>query len=194
VRELAELVLASASPRRRELLAALGLPVRVVPSGVDEGALPGRTPLAVAEHWARAKAEAVAAREPRSIVLAADTVVDLDGTALGKPRDDAEAAEMLRRLSGRTHAVHTAYVLVDGATRSARASTTHVRFHALAADEIAAYVATGDGRDKAGAYGIQGRGATLVEAIAGDFYTVMGFPIALFARDLRAFGYRLPSA
>jgi septum formation protein len=194
--QLFEIVLASVSPRRRELLLSLGLHVIVVPSEIDEGSRPGYQPRELAEFHAGAKAESVAAREPKAVILAADTVVDLDGLALGKPHDPAEAAQMLRSLAGREHLVHTAFSLVDGPSgrRLAESVTTRVRFYPLAPEEIEAYVATGDPMDKAGAYGIQGRGATLVERIDGDFYTVMGLPLGRVVRGLQRLGYALPAA
>ena len=194
MRELHEIVLASVSPRRRELLASLGLRVIVVPSEIDEGHRQGFRPPELAQLHADAKAQAVAARELAHVILAADTVVDLDGVSLGKPRDRAEAAAMLGRLAGREDLVHTAYALVDppGGRRLAETVTTRVRFYPLGQDEIDAYVATGDPLDKAGAYGIQGRGAALVERIDGDFYTVMGLPLGRVVRGLESLGYALP--
>ncbi|GAC1300456.1 MAG: Maf family protein [Vulcanimicrobiaceae bacterium] len=198
MRELTSVVLASASPRRYELLKALGLTIRVVPSAIDEGDLPGYGPRELAAFYAGAKADVVAARESAAVIVAADTVVDVDGVSFGKPADAADAAWMLRTLSGRRHLVHTAYVVVDTA-RHARIAATHstrVSFAALSAGDIAAYVASGESMDKAGAYGIQGRGAALVERIDGDFYTVMGFPLGDFVRRLPDLDYRLagPSA
>jgi septum formation protein len=194
MRELHEIVLASVSPRRRELLESLGLRVIVVPSEIDEGNRQGFRPLELAQLHADAKAQAVAARELAHVILAADTVVDVDGVSLGKPRDRDEAAAMLGRLAGREHLVHTAYSLVDlpGGRRLAETVTTRVRFYSLGQDEIDAYVATGDPLDKAGAYGIQGRGAALVERIDGDFYTVMGLPLGRVVRSLESLGYALP--
>ena len=193
-RVISTLVLASLSPRRRELLAGIGVGVDVVPSLYREMDLPGTSPLDLARAHARGKALDVHSRRPDAFVVGADTVVDLDGTALGKPRDPADAALILRALSGRTHLVHTAFAIADGGDVIERVSTTEVRFYPLAQDEIEQYVASGDPMDKAGAYGIQGRGATLVERIEGDFYTVMGFPLALFERTLRARGVRLAAA
>jgi septum formation protein len=193
VRELRGVILASASPRRRELLAALGLRVLVMPTSVDESAAPGIAPAELAELHARTKADAALARIGKNVMIAADTVVDLDGKAFGKPSDPLHARSMLSALSGREHLVHTAFVVVDGATgeRLERRSSTRVRFVPLGSDEIDAYVATGEPLDKAGAYGIQGRGAALIESIDGDFYTVMGFPLGLFVRSLPLVGLRL---
>jgi septum formation protein len=193
MRELHAVLLASASPRRYELLTSLGLDVRVLPSEVDEGDRPGYAPRDLAAFYAAAKADAVAAREPGNVVIAADTVVDLDGVALGKPVDAADAERMLSALSGRAHVVHTAYVVMDDSTRRiARTLSTNVRFAPLSADTRRRYIATGDPFDKAGAYGIQGRGAALVERIEGDYHTVMGFPLGDFVRELGEMGYVLP--
>jgi septum formation protein len=192
---LDRLVLASISPRRLDLLRSLGLEVTVCPSGYDEPSLPDVPPPEVAALHARAKAVAVARERPRDVIVAADTVVDLDGQSLGKPSDAAEASRMLRLLSGREHRVHTAFTLiVPGHAPVEETTTTRVRFYPLRDDEIAEYVATGEPMDKAGAYGIQGAAAALVEGIDGDFYTVMGFPLARFVRALRRLGFRLPVA
>jgi septum formation protein len=195
IHELSTIVLASVSPRRYELLSSLGLEVRVVKSEVDEGERPGYAPRELAALHASSKAAAVAFRETSAFIVAADTVVDLDGISLGKPRDRAEASSMLRSLSGREHVVHTAYVVHDTArgTTMSGSRSTRVRFAKLDASVIATYVATGEPMDKAGAYGIQGRGAALVEAIDGDFYTVMGFPLGDFVRRLGELGYALPA-
>ncbi|HUA08545.1 MAG TPA: Maf family protein [Candidatus Acidoferrales bacterium] len=191
-----QIVLASASPRRRELLQSLGLAVRVEPSGYGEPDDPAVTPRELAVRHAAAKARDVQARFPRDLVVAADTVVDVDGRSLGKPRDAGEAALMLKTLSGRTHEVHTAYAIAlpDRGELVEDAATTQVRFYRLDDDEIAAYVATGEPMDKAGGYGIQGGAAALVAGIDGDFYTVMGFPLARFIRTLRRLGFSLPAA
>jgi septum formation protein len=193
---LDSIVLASASPRRLELLRSLGLAVQVEPSSYDEPDDPSIAPSALAIRHAAAKARDVQARFPDELVVAADTVVDVDGAALGKPRDPAAAAAMLRTLSGREHAVHTAFAIAFPGRRDLiqECSSTRVRFYPLADDEIEAYVATGESMDKAGAYGIQGRAAALVASIDGDFYTVMGFPLARFVRSLRRLGFTLPAA
>ncbi len=190
---LARIVLASASPRRYELLRSLGLEVEVVPSGYEEPALDGVTPEELASLHAAAKLRAVQAWRAGSAILAADTVVDLDGTALGKPDDPAGAARMLVSLSGREHRVHTAFALaLPGLPALHERVTTRVRFYRLTPAEIDEYVATGEPLDKAGGYGIQGRAASLVEAIEGDFYTVMGLPLARFIRAVRRSGFTLP--
>jgi septum formation protein len=193
MRALSAVVLASASPRRRELLSSLGLDVVVRPTGAEEGERPGLAPLELARAHARSKAEILMAQGFAGLGITADTVVDIDGRALNKPADEREARTMLRALSGREHLVHTAYVLCDGedGRRLERSRTTRVRFYPLDDATIDAYVATGEPMDKAGAYGIQGRGATLVESIDGDFYTVMGFPLGDFVQTIAAFGYAL---
>lgn len=192
-RVINSVVLASQSPRRLELLRSLGLDVSVVPSSYHEPDRPELTPRELAIAHAREKCAGVAARcSPDDVVVAADTVVDVDGTAYNKPRDAADAARMLRDLSGRTHTVHTAMsVRVAGAIHEV-CESTRVTFFELAPEEIERYVRSGEPMDKAGAYGIQGYAATLVERIDGDFYTVMGFPVARFAKLLARLGFLLP--
>lgn len=166
-------VLASASPRRRDLLAWVGRSFDVRPTDVDESWIPGEPPADAAERLARAKAEAAGGP-----ALAADTVVHRDGRPYGKPEDDAEAARFLRELSGVWHQVTTGVAArgTDGHVHSARV-TTDVRFRALSDAEIEAYVRTGEPRDKAGAYGIQGVGGALVAELRGSWTNVMGLPL-----------------
>jgi septum formation protein len=173
------------------LLASLGLHVTVVPSSYDERPLPELAPREVAIVHARGKAAGAATSA--DLIVAADTVVDCDGEALGKPVDVADARAMLRRLSGRWHEVHTAFVLRNdpAALRAEGIVSTRVRFAELSEAAVAAYAASGDGLDKAGAYGIQGAAATLVERIEGDYFAVVGFPLAAFARALPAVGFTL---
>ena len=177
-------MLASASPRRADLLRAAGYPFVVRPTGVDESILPGETAYAHVCRLADAKA-AAAASAPGEVVLGADTVVVVDGLILGKPADDAEAAAMLRRISGRSHVVLTGVTLRLGPrTRSAVARTV-VHFTHLAEEDLAWYVASGEPRDKAGAYGVQGLASRFVERIEGSYANVVGLPVALVARLLR---------
>jgi septum formation protein len=184
------LVLASASPRRKQLLEMLGIPVRVVPSHIPEVPGADEAPLAYAARLAREKAENVARTTGAPLVLGADTTVVLDRHLLEKPRDAADAVRMLETLQGRTHEVVTAIALVaDGAVRSA-VDVTRVTFRAADADYLRAYVATGEPMDKAGAYGIQGYGAALVERIEGDFFGVMGLPVRLVLQLLEEAGHR----
>jgi septum formation protein len=181
------LVLASASPRRSEILRSLGVPFTARPVDIPEEPLPGETAEAAAVRLAAEKAAVAALRDPDAWVLAADTLVFLDGAILGKPRDDADAAAMLRQLSGRDHGVVTAVHLRRGdAPGRGVAELSRVRFAPLEAEEIAWYVATGEPRDKAGAYGVQGLGARFIDEIHGSFTNVMGLPARAVYRLLRA--------
>ena len=190
------LILASGSPRRRELLGELGVPFAVDVSDADETADPVPSAADQAMSLAERKARAVVARRHEGLVLGADTIVVLDGELLGKPEDDADAHRMLRRLSGRPHEVVTGLALVDAATgeiaRSAVTSTVHMR--RLGDDEIAAYVATGEPRDKAGAYAIQGTGSALISALDGCFTNVVGLPLCETATLLARLGVAIPAA
>jgi septum formation protein len=173
------------------LLASLGVHVTVVASTYVEEPLAGIAPAEFAVLHARGKAAGATAAD--RLIVAADTVVDVDGDALGKPADTAEAIEMLTRLGGRWHTVHTAFALRDDVTGVSLVElvSTRVKFADLDTKTIAAYAASGDGMDKAGAYGIQGFAATLVERIDGDYFTVVGFPLGAFARALPRVGYSL---
>lgn len=187
---MSRLILASASPRRKELLDLLGVEYRVEPSRYEEQ-MPERHPHpgVLAVHLAEAKAAETASRvEPGSVVVGADTLVALGDRLFGKPRDRADAVRMLTELSGRSHEVVTGVALLVGARRRLFWSRTEVVFHALTASEIEAYVDTGEPMDKAGAYAIQGFGAVLISEIRGDYATVVGFPIARVARALAAEG------
>lgn len=182
------LILASRSPRRRRLLEQIGMAFHVDASDVDEVAPHDMGPRGVAETLARRKAEDVAARQPASLTLGADTIVVLDGDILGKPADAREAYEMLRRLSDHTHVVYTGIALVHPPTGRVRtvSEATSVTFGEMDDEEISAYVASGSPMDKAGAYGIQDdRGALFVERIDGDFYNVVGLPLRRLYRTLR---------
>jgi len=167
-------ILASASPRRRELLTLIGIRHEVRPADIDESLLAGEMPAGHAERLARAKAHTIAGREPDAVVIAADTIVVVDGDVLGKPADKAVAHAMLRRLSGRTHTVLTAIAVARASRTESAVESVDVTFRALTDDEINAYIATGEPMDKAGAYGIQGYGATIVERVDGDYFSVMG--------------------
>ena len=184
----ARMILASESPRRRELLAAVGVPFRVVPSGVDEIPLSGESPSRFVRRAALDKGGAVAKLYPSSFVLSADTIVVADGRILGKPRDRAEARRMLSRLAGREHRVYTAICLLcrDRGFRDIGTEVTRVRFRPLTAAEVAAYARTGECDDKAGAYAAQGAGMLLIDRVAGSFSNVVGLPmtrvVAMLAR------------
>lgn len=186
--------LASASPRRSELLRQIGVRFEVRPADIGEEQAAGEAPEAYVVRLAAAKAEAVWAAVIRDAVpravLAADTAVVLDGEVLGKPQDTAEAASMLERLSGRSHRVLTAVALRDDRGVETLLSATEVRFRATTAAERLQYCATGEPFDKAGGYGIQGLGSVLVDGIEGDFFAVMGLPIARMISLFRALGWR----
>lgn len=173
-------MLASGSPRRHELLALLGVAFRVVVPDVDETPQPGETPRQLVARLAATKAEAAVG----AIVLAADTVVDVDGVVLGKPTDTADATRMLAALSGRDHEVHTGVAVRRNGRTVIEVVTTTVRFVALTPSAIGHYVATGEPMDKAGAYAIQGAGGAFVESIAGSPSNVVGLPLATVARML----------
>ena len=189
-----ELILASASPRRAELLRMLGLTFRVVPSGFEERH-EGRTgdPARLVKALALGKAEEVAAEVGRGLVLGADTVVILAGGILEKPADPAGARAMLQRLSGRWHEVYTGVALLEAERKEFRVGheRTRVKFRRLDPEEIEAYIRTGEPLDKAGAYGIQGLGAILVERIEGCYTNVVGLPLTRVALMLREFGWRI---
>lgn len=183
--------LASVSPRRRQLLGQLGLAYEPVAVNVDETPVEGETGDDYVCRLALAKARAAAPRDfLRGVVLAADTAVVLDGEILGKPVDEADGRRMLTRLAGRTHEVFTAAAALDGEREEVAISRTSVRFRAISASEFAAYWASGEPRDKAGAYGIQGLGAIFVAEIHGSYSGVMGLPLFETARMLESFGYR----
>jgi len=175
----ARLILASESPRRRELLSAVGVPFRVLPSGVDETPRPGEPPARFARRAALDKGRWVAARHPGAFVLAADTIVVAGGKILGKPGSRADARRMLSFLAGREHKVYTAVCLLCAAKGFEDVGTevSRVRFRALTPSEIAAYARTGEGDDKAGAYAAQGAGMLLIDRVAGSFTNVVGLPM-----------------
>ncbi len=180
-------ILASASPRRAELLALAGLRFVICAPEVDESPLPGEEPRATALRLAADKAEAVARKDPAACVIAADTIVVApEGAPLGKPLDPEDAARMLRLLSGQEHRVITGVCLRRGELVRCFAQETAVRFYALTEGEIAQYIRSGEPMDKAGAYGIQGRGGLFVEGITGDYYNVVGLPVARLMRELAA--------
>ena len=195
------LVLASASPRRRDLLLQAGYCFEVHPAHIPEDPLPGEEPIAYVTRLAREKAEAVYRALARSTncetlcldgqplaVLGADTTVTLDNAILGKPEDAADAARMLRLLSGRTHRVITGVALVTAERVEVAAEVTAVRFLALSEEDIAEYIATGEPMDKAGAYGIQGRAARWIPRIEGCYFNVVGLPLALVSSLLESCG------
>ena len=180
--------LASVSPRRRELLTQIGVPHLVTGAHIDESVHPGERPHDYVQRMARTKAQTVWEQDLSLPVLGADTTVVLDGKVFGKPADRADALRMLSLLSGRTHDVLTAVALASKEGLAMRVNVSAVRFRALAADEIAAYWQTGEPRDKAGAYAIQGLGAVFIESLTGSFSGVMGLPLFETSELLRAAG------
>jgi septum formation protein len=193
------IVLASASPRRQELLRNAGIPFTFCPANIPEIPLVGEGPRECAQRLAREKALAVFLRYPASPVLGADTIVVVDGEILGKPRDEADAMRMLRLLSGRTHQVTTGVCLVGPSLETGnqkletgfedtRSETTQVTMTALTDDDIHSYVATGEPMDKAGAYAIQGMASRWIPRIDGDYFNVVGLPVALVHRMLQEHG------
>ena len=186
-------VLASQSPRRRDLLTLVGITHEVAPADIDERALPEEAPAAHAERLAREKAHVAAISAPDAVVIAADTIVVIDGLILGKPRDAEDARRMLGLLQGRTHTVLTALAVARGERLESTVENVAVTFRTLDDERIAGYIATGEPMDKAGAYGIQGYGATIVERIDGDYFAVMGLALGrlleLLARVHVAYGF-----
>jgi septum formation protein len=181
-----QVVLASASPRRRELLRLVGIEHTVIPPDIDEAHPPGEAPAVYAERLAREKAGAIDRDDV--VVIGSDTIVVVDGDVLGKPSDPEQAVAMLRRLSGRAHVVMTGVAVAWRGRMSSGVEEVSVTFRALSDDEIRRYVETGEPMDKAGAYGIQGFGATIVDRVDGDYFAVMGLPLNRLVRLCRALG------
>ena len=184
-----KIILASQSPRRRELLERMGITgFKVIPARGEEIAARSLTPDQLVEELSRRKCAEVAALRPKDLIIAADTVVATNNRVLGKPRSEEDAARMLATLSGRLHTVYTGVtVSLEGKAITSHEMTS-VRFRTLTQADIIRYIATGEPMDKAGAYGIQGYGCTLVESISGDYYNVMGLPVCRLARMLARFG------
>lgn len=179
------IILASASPRRRELLSQVGVQFTVKTADIDETPLPGEDHRTYTRRLAEAKARVILNSNPDSIVIGADTTVTLDGDLLGKPLDAADAARMLQRLQGRTHQVSTGVAVLSHSQTLVHVETTDVVVAPMSAEDIRAYVATGEPMDKAGAYGIQGHFAQWIPRIEGDYFNVVGLPLAAVARLLR---------
>jgi septum formation protein len=187
---LPSLVLASQSPRRAELLGKLGLAFDVRPADIDESYIDHEMPADHAERLAREKALTIALGDPDAVVIGSDTIVVLGSDVLGKPRDSDEAVQMLLRLSGREHEVYTGVAVAHGGRVESELERVRVRFRQLDRSDCEAYVATGEPMDKAGAYGIQGFGSALVEAVDGDYFAVMGLPVVRTLKLLERFGWR----
>lgn len=188
------IILASASPRRREILKKTGLKFTVDASSDDEVLKPGLKPRALARLLSLEKAQAVAARHRNALILSADTFIFFEGEVLGKPHTKEEALRMLRRLNNRVHTVITGFTIIDtkSGKKISRSAVTKVSFRRLTMKEIASYVASGEPLDKAGGYAIQGMGAVLVRKIEGDFFNVVGLPLDMVIQNLKEFGVNVP--
>ena len=185
--KIPEIILASASPRRQELLKYIVPEFSIIPADIDE-TLPDDIPAEeAAEFLAVKKAKHISEKNPAGIVIGSDTVVVIDGEILGKPKDTADAERMLRKLSGKTHSVITGVCISCGNFSDSFSCRTFVKFFPLTDEEIHGYIATGEPMDKAGAYGIQGKGCLLAESIDGDFFNVVGLPASLLKRHLEKF-------
>ena len=186
-----DLILASASPRRRELMGYFGLPFDIVPAAGPETPPAGADAAHTAEALALAKAKEIAESHPGAVVIGADTVVEIEGVILGKPKDEEDARRMLRMLSGREHRVYTGLAVIYGDKIESCAECTRVHFRPMTGAEIDDYIATGEPMDKAGAYGYQGRAGMYVEKIEGDFFNVVGLPLCLLGNMLSEAGVKL---
>ena len=182
-----KLILASGSPRRRELLSLYTRDFEVCASAFDEGSVQAASPAALAGALARGKCLAVSALRPGRLVVGSDTVVELDGEVFGKPKDAADARRMLRALSGRTHQVHTGVCVSDGVRTESFVDTCRVTFFPIPEEELEHCIASGEPFDKAGAYAIQGQAALWLDRLEGDYYTIMGLPVSRTARLLDRF-------
>ncbi|MRX71427.1 septum formation inhibitor Maf [Bacillus lacus] len=187
--EQQHLVLASGSPRRKEILENVGLSFTIAVSDIEEIIEEGASPSEAVSSLAAQKAQSIADRFQHSFVIGADTVVVLDGVILGKPRDKEEAFSMLSGLSGSTHSVLTGVCLMQGSRTVSFYESTSVTFYELSETEIRSYIESGEPMDKAGAYGIQGLGSLLVKELHGDYFSVVGLPVARTIRELKKFGF-----
>lgn len=185
---MARFILASASPRRKEILSNAGFDFEVIVSDADENISEDLTPEKTVEELAKRKALSVWESNKDAVVFGCDTVVAVDGKILGKPADDEDAFNMLRMLSGKVHTVSTGVCICSAEKLTVFSNTTRVEFYSLSDETIKSYIATGECRDKAGAYGIQGYGRVLVKEIKGDYFSVMGLPVSQASRVLAEFG------
>lgn len=184
-----EIILASASPRRKELMSQLHIPFTVQVSGVDEQIEGITTPADIARILALQKAKDIAIKNSDAVVIGADTVVSINGSVLGKPRNEEEAFNMLKQLSGNVHEVYTGVAILQGDEEISFHERTEVVFYPLTDEEILNYIRSGEPMDKAGSYGIQGLGAYFVQKINGDYFSVVGLPVARVKRSLIEQGY-----
>lgn len=185
-----QVILASSSPRRRELLTLIGIAHEVRPADINESLLAGELPVPHAERLARAKALTIAERNPSAVVIGSDTIVVIDEQILGKPADEGDAHRMLRMLSGREHTVFTAVAVALGGEIVSAVERVQVTFRELSDSDIADYIATREPMDKAGSYGIQGFGATIIEKVDGDFFAVMGLSLVRLVELMQKLGVR----
>lgn len=186
------IILASKSPRRKQLLSMMGLEFTVQTADIDETMDPSQTPAHEVAAVSARKAEKIAALHPQDVIVSADTIVVIDGKILGKPKDEQDAARMLRLLSGRTHTVYTGLTVHANGKANTQVVSTGVTFRDLSNAEIAAYIETKEPMDKAGAYGIQGYGSMFVSHLDGDYFCVMGLPVCTLAWMLRDAGVDAP--
>ena len=188
-----KIILASSSPRRKDLLRGLGLKFRTVPADIDESMKPGESPVHLARRFAKCKAEAIAEKYNHTahLIIAGDTIVVLVNRVLGKPKTKREARMMLESLSGKSHGVISGLCLIQGNKKKIRHEFTQVTMRPLTQSEIRNYVATGEPMDKAGAYGIHGIGATIISRIHGDYFNVVGLPLVSLIKMLKAFGIQV---
>ena len=183
------IILASKSPRRKQLLSMMGLEFTVQTADIDETMDPSQTPAHEVAAVSARKAEKIAALHPQDVIVSADTIVVIDGKILGKPKDEQDAARMLRLLSGRTHTVYTGLTVHANGKANTQVVSTGVTFRDLSNAEIAAYIETKEPMDKAGAYGIQGLGARFVKGIRGDYNNVVGLPVGRLYQELKSRGW-----
>ncbi|MBQ7594982.1 MAG: septum formation inhibitor Maf [Synergistaceae bacterium] len=188
---MTRIILASGSPRRKFLLSELGLDFEVYKPEVDETRIDGEAPYALCMRLSRLKAQAGAAKFPGKIIIAADTIVVIDGEILGKPINRDDAFKMLMTLQNREHEVLTGLSVCEGEKLISHVEHTRVKFRPLTGDEIRAYIATGEPDDKAGAYAVQGIGSLLVESLHGDYFNVVGLPVCSLGKILASFGVNL---
>jgi septum formation protein len=188
-----KIILASASPRRKELLEKIGLKFKVEPGGITEDLTSDLPPQELAKKLSRGKASAVSKKHPEAIIIAADTIGVFEGKIIGKPHTTTEAKKMLRMLNGKSHLVITGFTIIDTKTGKiiSKSVETKVYFCKLTKAEIDAYIATGEPLDKAGGYAIQGLGALIVEKIEGDYYNVIGLPLSALVESLKGFGIKV---
>ena len=188
---MAGIILASGSPRRKEILRSLGLDFEIIKPDINEAHFDDETPEKYCVRLAETKAHEISRTHKNSLVIAADTIVVIDENILGKPKDRGEAFNMLKILQGRQHEVLTGIAIARGENLSSGFERTFVKFRALTDNQISSYISTGESDDKAGGYAVQGKGALLIEHINGDYYNVVGFPVCKFGFMLEKFGYVL---